>query len=1852
MSEILLSQCRPLALIDRYEIFTDGSFRRSDDENAPTAAWAFTVFAHGTDQDGLSACEWKGYFAGEVIHHSTSEHDTKGIGVVDLSSYEAERSALWWAAAYLLQLPDSYPACLKFDSTSAGFSAAGRVAGKEDDGDVGIGATLRGIHQYLEQFRSITYQHVKGHTGQAGNELADAIADACCSGQIPDTTPDLDLAVLTRSAKDFMQWAFADAFQPDRPQLGDQAIWFQGFQPANQLPFSWRPGEVCRPSPASLVDVDLNFVSYNVMTMRRYGSVSLMKQSLSDHQVHVAGFQETRDQRSCVWPGNPFMRFCSAATSQGEGGLQLWISTAKPFATCQGRPLFFSKKHFTVAVATPRLLIVHAHVSGILFSFLVGHAPHSGDDRAEAWWATLQQHMRAIPEHSQKILMIDANSRMAGFNDEFCGPDGPDHRESHQDASDAFHQTLVENQMFLPSTLSRYHSGSHTTWSIGDREGGRLDYVAIPTSWKRGSHASQVAEDIRSGVSNHDHKAVFLRCHIALEGSVDRFHRRMPLDRHAMTTESGVETCRAIFQEMPRLPSSTDPTIHCHVVEQYLQQALETHFKLNRRAKKKHFLTDATYSAALKHTSIMMCFQAWANISGLSTTAPRCTPEEFAGTLANIDQGIARLSQMRSSTLQALQTSLKADRHKHVQEVCAQIAQAPFAEIWDRLKPLLPKHRRGLHSVEHLPGLKNDCGIMATTPQEVARIFQQHFSNAEGGSQHHPDEIVSIFLKEQQSLYAEIMEGHFTPSLSHVPTLQALESKFRKVRLRKACGPDGLPGELFRAAPTEAASAYHSLVTKVCVFGADPLQWRGGIVKAIYKRGASELPSSWRNILLSSIPGKAAHSLIRDALNQCYQQAAHPGQFGGRSGSSIHVPTMGVRSFQRWCKCQNRSYALIFVDGVEAFYRLVRELCYQFHDEGAFLDALERSSVSPRLRQIIFDQAQKASALTQSHATDHLTFVTRALHRVTWFLCEQESQHVALTTRGSRPGDPIADVLFNLVMGQAMHHIDDRLRDHGLMENFPLHHDQPLPSSCRNFASATFSGQAWVDDLIYMTSCDDPARLLSQVSQIVSIVQQELASMGIELNLQQGKSEAILHLAGPGSRQLRRELHVENGSMIRFQDVEGSIQTIHAGHKYKYLGSILSIQGNCLGDIKHRAGQTFAALKLVRRPVFKNAAAPPRVRQMVLHSIILSKMMATSGSWIFDTKQAEQCFQKTIMRIYRYVFVLRPDWDKSKHYSHDEIIRGLGVLTPTELLHVHRLRGLISAVIAGTPHIWALLHADQRWLQHVQEALDWVHCQTSMSVTGEEPHGTLQDFIRLVEDFPHRARGLLRRSQAAALNMRLRENNTCRWHHKFSQQLLELGYVEPAAPIVIEDHDDDQEGFLCPQCGKFFPSLRQTAVHMHRAHSIYADHFLWAKRTSCLCCMQEFHTRKRLAAHFQHGGRQCLQRLKLRYPDPNEIMDDVLVPNMDHVPFVPVSGPAETWCASLVDEQRGWAKKKRQPRPKPAAVPPHSPVCHLSRPEFPAILPEDVVWIPQHIRVPVQFVLHLFSGRRRHEDLQHHVELVARDLPFQVFVLSLDVAIDDRLGDLSSDEAYDFWTDKAKRGFILSFMAGPPCETFTRSRFRAGGPPPLRSRMYRWGLPGLLGNLHRQVESGSFLWRFTTAMIASQMSSGKGGIFEHPAPYEIDHGSCRGGIHTWAFPEMLALMKWPSIVLHHVEQGKFGQICRKPTSFLVLNHHKAASIFQEWQLPRHLWRLNAIAMGWNQANRCFATAPLKEYPGRLNAALARVLLSGLDTHPKSCEVDWDGELFGQFARETSHLCQVLDGCDRTNMSMRPDWHRS
>ena len=1116
--------------------------------------------------------------------------------------------------------------------------------------------------------------------------------------------------------------------------------------------------------------------------------------------------------------------------------------------------------------------------------------------------------------------------------------------------------------------------------------------------------------------------------------------RAIRYDREALKTPEGKELCKKIFAEMPHIPYETNPTLHCHLIEQYLQQSLVRCFPFSRRRKKKSFIGDATYEKVLQLRSLrrlhrdyklqhtrqlaFQTFMLWKSCTRLADA-----PESFtrrtrliAQALCDIDTGWTLLLREQRRTTLALQTLLKQDHAHHRTHLARALAQASPADFFDALKPLLPKHRRGLHSAQKLPGICDLDGKPSTSASQTARIFQVYYGESEAGTHMLPEALLEKCIDDQARDVREIIEASNTLSLCDLPTLQHVESKFRRLAPNKAPGPDQLPTELFRNDPKGAALQYFGLFLKTVAFGAEPLQWKGGTVKALYKKGDASQAKNWRNILLASIPGKVAHSTLRDALNRAFQSRAQISQFGGRRNASIQVPTLAIRAFQNINKAKGHSCALLFVDGVEAFYRMIREVCFHFPSLDALRTRLQNRNFPECKLEAILAQAADESSMHRLGLTQHLELVLRSIHSNTWFIMEGEQEAVCATQSGSRPGDPLADICFNVVMARAIQDLTNLFHEEGLINSIVLPESSPVPRPCNHAQEFLYSCQAWVDDLVFLLADPDATQLLKKVQRATFLVQRELASLGIELNMTAGKTEVLLQLRGPGSRALRRKIAFDQSGIVHV-DPDKGLMTVNSTPRYRYLGSVLSHNGGCAADIRSRVGQTFVILKSLRKPVFANPDLEASLKSRALHTLILSKFLATAGSWCLQSEQECRTFRNALMRIYRYVHAA---WyarrDSLKKLSNREICDDIGALYPDDWLAVHTLRTLVSLVKIAPDYVWALLLQDGVWMKQINKAIAWLHPVCYPVPDAKEIPLDLAMVVESICTDPKSFKRLLVQAQKAYLAHRQRVKTAADWTNEFCDFMEGAGALVPhtiSHPLYHADpQSSSSEGYLCGLCGQFLDTFRAAKVHLHRKHQVYNDSFVWAQGTRCEVCLLEFHQRRRLQLHFEHGGQKCLKALMQFHqepPCPAEVVDH----DLGHLPFVRAEGPVTPWFDGVPDLHGVYPKPKEPNKSQSAPfdiLPADGDSHRLQSLKWSAEPPRSIFW-------PVKVLLHLFSGRRRPGDLQQCAEAHAGALNCQLIVLSLDVAVDPKHGDLSKRSTQRYWILRTLDGFVFGFVA-------------------------------------------------------------------------------------------------------------------------------------------------------------------------------------------------------------------------------------
>ena len=253
-------------------------------------------------------------------------------------------------------------------------------------------------------------------------------------------------------------------------------------------------------------------------------------------------------------------------------------------------------------------------------------------------------------------------------------------------------------------------------------------------------------------------------------------------------------------------------------------------------------------------------------------------------------------------------------------------------------------------------------------------------------------------------------------------------------------------------------------MTKVQTQAREPLSWKGGLLVPLFKgKGSPKEAASYRSIFISDVCGKIHHSHVRKALVDTWNVHDDLIQQGGRKGCSTDIAHHLLHGYFAWARSQTVSCAMLFVDA--AFYTVVRSMLSDqpLHDD-LLCHAMQVLGIRPHdwheiLRCIRPDNAT-------SGMDDHAHRMMIDMFSGTHFQMKGVANPVA-TFRGTRPGDPVADVLFNMVFRLIV--LDARTKFQGS-------HNMPFlgsPETCRNLAQVAdmppsgFTEVTFVDDIAY-----------------------------------------------------------------------------------------------------------------------------------------------------------------------------------------------------------------------------------------------------------------------------------------------------------------------------------------------------------------------------------------------------------------------------------------------------------------------------------------------------------------------------------------------------------------------------------------------------------------------------------------------------------------------------------------------------------------------------------------------------------------------------------------------------------------
>ena len=161
--------------------------------------------------------------------------------------------------------------------------------------------------------------------------------------------------------------------------------------------------------------------------------------------------------------------------------------------------------------------------------------------------------------------------------------------------------------------------------------------------------------------------------------------------------------------------------------------------------------------------------------------------------------------------------------------------------------------------------------------------------------------------------------------------------------------------------------------------------------------------------------GQAFPCLDSQAFDGEVTEATSPGQIGGFAHMQVPFGSQQLQVFGRIMDAKGYSSAVVFFDLTNAFHRLIRELVSGIHvpsEVEAVLEALVSEGIPAhevgRLLEL-------PSLLKAMHAPPFLIQLLQDLHTDTWLKAPGDDRFI-VTRRGTRPGSPLADCIFHILM--------------------------------------------------------------------------------------------------------------------------------------------------------------------------------------------------------------------------------------------------------------------------------------------------------------------------------------------------------------------------------------------------------------------------------------------------------------------------------------------------------------------------------------------------------------------------------------------------------------------------------------------------------------------------------------------------------------------------------------------------------------------------------------------------------------------------------------------------------------------
>ena len=1506
-------------------------------------------------------------------------------------------------------------------------------------------------------------QHVKGHQGFAWNELADSLAGHALKQTDDDMCPPItDMHSLAGSTDD-LNWVWMQdstaAIASCFPPLEDEQA--ACVRPSmRRVAFS---SEV-NTGKDQYHRLELIAITANVLAMDpKHECDSLGRQNAArtvrlDQQwhedgVHVAGLQEARTDAGRFQSEHYHIISSGADRSHTAClGCELWFHKTKPIMWDDANtPVMLNHGSLVVQHADPRRLFVRFTFAEQALNFLVLHAPcrkvegtqesESDTDTIENWWLETSQMCFKLLEGGMTMVLVDANAPLASSSTDRWGLEGA---ESMNHQGECFEQFIEKHDLFAPSTMAWCHTGPHATWTHPRGASLRRDYPLVCRNLFSMTQSTRVLTKHDTTFAHADHVPVLVECQGWVKGEAVEIPFRW--DYEAMKDPVRCQAFQEALRTLPVPAWSVHVDDHCKIFEHQLLQLGKQFFAKTSKKRNRPQLSVTTLQAIAFKRSCL----DWARNTG-QITDPGIKLE-----IKDLEKEICKMVWKDSQVF-----------FQHLLDDLEEAAGlADFKQVYNLLARFGSRKIKQIAKGRPLPLLKNQNGQFAKTFQEQQKIWRKQFAHIEAGEEVSWD-VLQGLNKTGLGLPAGMHD------LDVFPTEFDTSKAIHALRRGKVPGPNAIPPDLLKAGNNVVAKQLTTLFVKSAAHGHEPLSWKGGYLAPLHKKGPPADPGSYRSIFVSDFTAKLYHVSMRRQLVDAWTSALSHLQLGGRPKTGTDLAHFWLQAHAGWARFHKLGHGAVFFDLKSAFYMVLRQTITDIPDANhAAQAALIRLGVRPDEVVKLFDKAKTETAA--KGLTPHAMLALKDILTNTFFLTRGSDQPTK-TNRGTRPGDPVGDVLFNLVMALILAEAVGEVRDTtgaawlGSVE------------ACSSFESVAtipcpgFIDVSYVDDCVFVIHGHSNDEVEQIAVQIVTAMCKSAETRGLMINFEPGKTEMVWKIQGPGSRAKKQQL-AEKGQALVWQDqeVERALRVVSA---YKHLGTWFQQGSQHLKEVRARGASAVASWGPLSRSFYAKRSVADHTKTQVFGALTMSRLLYNAHVWTDVSGRQLEIWQNSLRRpLYSLVkgklFGLPP-------FQFDVMtLSGIAkLLPPCDALHAARLRFIKRLLDSCQPTLWAMIwdqrSMDQSWVALLTDSFRWLQtfCPAKMPVSAES---TLLDWIAFVQLDPA-WKGKVRAAIRSCKTYRHEAAKQLVWQAQFDRFLAEHGV--PEQPQTEEQGGPKWE---CDLCQMRFESKRALAMHSHKVHKYRALVRYYASGDTCQACCKWYHCRERLRTHLT-TSEKCLQNLIACLPPFPEEKADLLDqedrergrllrkdgwwPTKAFLPVLKIYGPTlpPSDCegagimyqkvlsrqhvtgdgfqnlqgrqiAEEVEEQLPWWKTVALP----AVVMQSQGGCLDGDGR---LADAGLAKLYGRLHIKALAFVHFFSGYRRSGDLHQVLDEISIAAGVQLFIISVDICMQRELGDLGAESAIKFWTARIKSGQLVGAGGGPLARPTQLPDTKKGAPP-------------------------------------------------------------------------------------------------------------------------------------------------------------------------------------------------------------------